>query len=258
MPYTISLEGKVALVSGGSRGIGAECCRQLAIAGADIIFTHTSSSRGQAAASALERELNDMGRSVLNRAVDVSSESGVKALIAEATSVYRNIDILINSAAIMEYTPLELMSYDEWRRVMSVNLDGPMLLTREVLPGMLERGSGSIVMISTNATINGGGNSAHYPASKAGLEGLVASLARDYAPRGIRANIVRPAVIDTDLLRERYPTNEDLTNYGNSIPVRRVGKPIDIANAVVFLASDKASYICGEAINVDGGRTYYR
>jgi 3-oxoacyl-[acyl-carrier protein] reductase len=123
---------------------------------------------------------------------------------------------------------------------------------------MLERGSGVIIMISSNAVINGGGNSLHYPASKAGLEGMVKGLAKDYAPRGIRANVIRPAVIDTDLLRTRYPTDEDMERYAATIPVRRVGKPEDIANSVVFLASDKASYICGESINVDGGRTYYK
>ncbi len=258
MAYIISLEGKVALVAGGSRGIGAECCRQLAAAGAGIIINHTHSKRGTSAGEKLEEELKQAGAEVLRCPADISSEEEVKEMIKQAVGYFGHIDIVVNNAAIMEYTPLEKMSYDEWKRVMRVNLDGPMLVVREVLPGMLERGSGVIIMISSNAVINGGGNSLHYPASKAGLEGMVKGLAKDYAPRGIRANVIRPAVIDTDLLRERYPTDEDMERYAATIPVRRVGKPEDIANMVVFLASDKASYICGESINVDGGRTYFK
>jgi len=258
MPFTISLEGKVAVVSGGSRGIGAECCRQLATAGASVAFTHTGSARGGEAAEALVCEINSMGARAYVSAAEVSSEEDVRRFIAEVIKKFGRIDILVNNAATMAYSPLESMGLDEWRRVMGVNLDGPMLMTRETLPHMLRQGGGCIIMISTNAVINGGGNSAHYPASKAGMEGLAVALARDYSSRGIRANIVRPAVIDTDLLRERYPTDEDMAKYAASIPVRRVGKPEDIANAVVFLASDKASYISGAALNVDGGRTYYK
>lgn len=179
-------------------------------------------------------------------------------MVSRILDVFGHIDIVVNCAAVMSYTPLENLNVAEWRHVLGVNMDGPMFVTREVLPGMLERGEGVILMISTNATVNGGGNSVHYPASKAGMEGIVKGLAKDYASRGIRANIIRPAVIDTELLRERYPTDEDMEKYAASMPVRRVGKPIDIANAVVFLASDKGSYICGESLNVDGGRTYYK
>lgn len=258
MSFTISLEGKTALVVGGSRGIGAECCRQLASAGADIIINHSHKERGAKAGKSLEDELLAQGIKVLRIVADISNEFEVKQMVKEALDVFGHIDILVNNAAVMEYTPFEKMSYDEWKRVMSVNLDGPMLVTREVLPGMLDRGYGSIIVISSNAVINGGGGTVHYPASKAGLEGMVTGLAKEYAAKGIRANIIRPAVIDTDLLRERYPTDEDMEKYARNIPVRRVGKPVDIANAVVFLASDKASYICGESINVDGGRTYYK
>jgi 3-oxoacyl-[acyl-carrier protein] reductase len=258
MAFTISLTGKVALVAGGSRGIGAECCRQLALAGADIVINHTHSERGERAGSQLEQELLGMGVRVLRCPADISSELEVKEMVRQALSVFGHIDILVNCAAVMGYTKFEELSYAEWRQVMSINFDGPMLVTREVLPGMLARGGGSIIMISSNAVINGGGNTVHYPASKAGMEGIVTGLAKEYASRGIRANIVRPAVIDTELLRERYPTDEDMEKYARSMPVRRVGKPVDIANAVVFLASDKASYICGESLNVDGGRTYYK
>jgi 3-oxoacyl-[acyl-carrier protein] reductase len=255
--WIISLEGKVALVTGGARGIGAEICRQFAVAGADVIINYSHSDRGRGAANKLEKELTELGARVLQCEADVSSEQEVSAMVDQAIARFGHIDILVNNAGICPSSKFEEMSYQEWRDGLDVILNGAFLVTRSVIPHMLKNNRGSIIMISSNATLNGGGGGAHYPAAKAGVEGMAKQLVKEYAARGIRVNVIQPAVIDTDLLRERYATDEEVSAYGRKIPVGRVGQPVDVANAVVFLASDKAGYICGESLLVDGGRAYY-
>lgn len=256
--FVISLEGKVALVTGGARGIGAECNRQLAKAGADILLNYYHSDIDRMAADKLEAELIGYGARVLKCEADISKEDEVIEMMEKAISLFGRIDILVNNAAISIPAKFEEMKYGTWKALLDVILNGSYLTSRYAVPYMLKAGSGSIIMISTNATINGGGGGAHYPAAKAGMEGLAKQLVREFASRGIRTNIIQPAVIDTDMLRSRYPTDAEVEVYGKSLPVGRVGKPLDIANAVVFLSSDKASYICGASLLVDGGRTYYK
>jgi len=256
--FCISFEGKTALVTGGARGIGAAACRQFAVAGANVVINHSHSERGRKAAQKLEQEIKELGVGVMVCEADVSNEEEVKDMVRKAVEKFGTIDILVNNAAILIAKKLVEMSYDDWKKVMSVNLDGTFLVTREVVPHMLKNGGGSIVMVTTNATINGGGGGVHYPASKGGMEGMAKHLIKEFLDKGIRVNIVQPAVIDTELLRERYPTDEEIEQYGKTIPVGRVGKPEDVANAIVFLASDKAAYICGASLLVDGGRAYYK
>lgn len=256
--FCISLEGKTALVTGGARGIGAETCRQLATAGANVVINYSHSGKGKNAAQKLKAEIEGSGVEAMAYEADVSSEEEVKTMAGEIIERFGRIDILVNNAATMIFARFDELSYDVWKKVIDVNLGGAFLVTREIVPYMLENGGGNIIMISTNATLNGGGGGAHYPASKAGMEGLAKQLVREYSSRGIRVNIIQPAVIDTELLRGRYPSDEEIAEYGKSIPVGRVGRPVDVANAVVFLASDKASYICGMSMLVDGGRAYYK
>lgn len=255
--WTISLAGKVALVTGGSRGIGAESCRQLAAAGADIIINYSHSGRGKTAAGKLEKELVELGVRVMLCEADVSKEREVIAMIEQAIARFGHIDILVNNAGVCPIARFEDMSYRQWQDGLDVILNGTFLVTRYVIPYMLKRHAGSIIMITSNATINGGGGGAYYPAAKAGVEGMAKQLVKEYAAGGIRVNVIQPAVIDTDMLRERYPTDEDVAAYGKKVPVGRAGQPVDVANAVVFLASDKADYICGVSLLVDGGRAYY-
>lgn len=255
MAFEINFKGKSAVVTGGSRGIGAECCRQLAAAGADVVFSYHSS---KSISAALEKELSAMGVRAFGVKSDVSKEDDVKSLMDFALGTLGKIDILVCNAAILIPAKLEDMDYSTWRRMMGVMLDGSFFCAKYAIGTMLERRYGKIIFISTNATINGGGNTVAYPAAKAGVEGLAKQLVKDYAHMGINVNVISPAVIDTDMFRERYPTDEVVEEYGKSLPVGRVGKPVDIANAVVFLASDKASYICGQNLLVDGGRTYYK
>ncbi len=161
-------------------------------------------------------------------------------------------------AGITPVSTIEDMPTAMWRKTMGVMADGPFYCTREVLPYMLSKKCGKILMITTNCTVNGGGGSVGYPAAKSAAEGIVKTLVNAYADKGIRANIIQPAVIDTDLFRQRYDTDEKVAEYGKKQPVGHVGKPIDIANAAVFLCSDKAEYICGAILPVDGARTYYK
>jgi 3-oxoacyl-[acyl-carrier protein] reductase len=247
----------VALVTGGSRGIGAETCRQLAVAGADVIINHSHSNRGRQAAKALELELAGLGVQAMRCEADVSNEQEVNAMVQQAIARFGHLDILVNNAGICPSARFEEMSYQQWQASLDVILNGTFLVTRAVIPFMLNNNQGSIIMISSNATLNGGGGGAYYPAAKAGMEGLARQLVKEYAARGIRVNVIQPAVIDTDLFRERYPTDEDVSAYGKKIPVGRIGQPVDVANAVVFLASEKAGYICGASLLVDGGRAYY-
>lgn len=258
MGFEISLNGRVALVTGGARGIGAEICRQMAIAGADIIINYYHSDIDRNAAAKLKDELEAYGVSVLDCEADVSKETEVKEMLGRAIDKFGRIDILVNNAGILIPSKFEEMSFDTWGKIIDVILNGAFLVTRYTVPHMLANKCGSIIMVTTNCTINGGGGSAAYPASKAGVEGLAKQLVAEYASSGIRTNIIQPAVIDTDMFRQRYSTDEEVAAYGKSLPVGRVGKPVDIANAAVFLASDKASYICGATIQVDGGRTFYK
>lgn len=255
--FFISLEGKVALVTGGARGIGAETCRQLAVAGANVIINYSHSGRGRQAANKLENELVELGVQVMQCEADVSNEQEVIAMVEQAIARFGHIDILVNNAGICATAKFEEMTYRQWQDSLDVILNGAFFVTRSVIPFMLKNNRGSIIMISSNATLNGGGGGAHYPAAKAGMEGMAKQLVKEYAARGIRVNVIQPAVIDTEMLRERYSTDEEVSAYGKKIPVGRVGQPVDVANAVVFLASEKAGYICGASLLVDGGRAYY-
>lgn len=258
MSFNISLAGRTVLVTGGARGIGAEICRQMAIAGANIIINYYHIDQDRIAARKLEDELKDYGADVLCCEADVSKEEEVKDMVNKAIGKFSRIDILVNNAGLTLPAKFEEMNYETWKRVLDVVLNGTFFVTRYTVPHMLKNNYGSIIMISTNCTINGGGGGANYPAAKAGVEGLAKQLVVEYASRGIRTNIIQPSVIDTELLRQRYPTDKDIEEYGKKLPIGRVGKPVDIANAAVFLASDKASYICGASLLVDGGRTYFK
>jgi 3-oxoacyl-[acyl-carrier protein] reductase len=255
MAFEISLKGKTALVTGGARGIGAEICRRMALAGADIIVNYYHSDIDRNAAHLLVKQLEGMDVNTLRCEADVSSETEVVEMIERIRMQFGKLDIVVNNAGILTSRTFETMSLEEWRRLNSVILDGAFLVTKYALP--LMGNGGSFVMITTNCTINGGGGSPAYPAAKSGVEGLARQIVVEYASKGIRANIIQPAVIDTDMFRQRYPTNDEVLAYGKKLPVGRVGTPADIANAAVFLSSDLAGYICGATLQVDGGRTFY-
>jgi len=147
---------------------------------------------------------------------------------------------------------------EEWQRLLDIHLTGHFHVLQRAVGPMLERGRGSIVLVTTQTTLSGGGGGGHYVASKAGLEGLARHLTKELRPRGIRINVVQPSAVDTELFRERYPAVQDREKVAATIPAGRLGRPDDIAYAVVFLLSDLADYICGQCLLIDGGRTMFR
>ena len=256
--FEISLKGKTALVTGGARGIGAEICRSMAKAGANVVINYYNCKADLDALPKLISQIEAYGVSALAVCADVSKEDEVNEMVKKANDCFGGVDILVNNAGITIVAKLHEMTTAQWKTMTGVILDGAFYATRAVLPYMIEKKNGSIIMVTTNCTVNGGGGSPAYPAAKSGVEGIVKQLVNDYANLGIRANIVRLAVIDTELLRQRYPSDEEILEYGKALPVGHVGKPSDIASTAVFLASECAEYICGESILVDGGRTYYK
>jgi 3-oxoacyl-[acyl-carrier protein] reductase len=240
----IPLEGRRALVTGGSRGIGREITLALARAGADVVACYRSDGEH---VQELARELKQLpGDHHLVRC-DVSKPDEVASLVAECRARYGHLDVVVNNAGVISHVPIDELTQPEWQRVLDTNLTAAYLVTQTALP--LLRPGASVVNIGSRVATVGIPLRVHYTAAKAGMIGLTRSLAKELGPRGIRVNLIAPGVIDTgtDLpaaVRERY---ESMTS------VRRLGRPAEIAAVVCFLASELASYVTGETINVDGG-----
>ena len=242
------LEGKVALVTGGTRGIGRAIVLKLASAGASIAFT------GQRESDALRQTESD----VLNLGVkckayisNASDYSLTQELVSEVHKEFGKIDILVNNAGITKDTLLMRMSEEQWDDVINVNLKSTFNFTKAVVPIMARQRQGSIVNISSIVGLNGNPGQANYSASKAGIIGLTKSVAKEMGARNIRVNAVAPGFIATEMT-DALP-QEVKDEYAKRISLRRLGKGEDIANVVLFLASDLAGYVNGEVITVDGG-----
>lgn len=243
----MSLGGKVALVTGASRGIGKAVALKLASEGADLIVTATSLERAQKTAD----EITSMGRKALAVKVDVAVTAEVEALFAKIVENFGKIDILVNNAGITRDGLLMRMKDDDWDAVVDVNLKGTFTCTREAVKLMAKSKSGSIVNISSVVGEMGNAGQANYCASKAGIIGFTKAVAREYAKRNITINAVTPGFIETDMTEVLSQTvKEDLLKQ---IPSGRLGKPEDIANAVYFLVSEMAGYITGHVLAVNGG-----
>jgi 3-oxoacyl-[acyl-carrier protein] reductase len=244
-----ALQGRVAVVTGGGRGIGKGIAGKLATAGADVIVGDIDMAQAQLTADELSRK----NKKVMAAQIDVSREESVAEMITRALDEFGNVDILINNAGIMFRTRLMDISVDEWERILRVNLTGPFLCTKAVIPMMKKNGFGRIVNISSSAgrsvsTLGG----VHYTASKAGLLGLTRAVAKEVAPFGITVNAVCPGLIDTQMARETT-TQEELENFLDSFPIKRLGSSEEIGDLVVFLCSENASYITGASVDINGG-----
>lgn len=242
------LEGKVALVTGGTRGIGRAIVLKLASAGASIAFT------GQRESDALRQTESD----VLNLGVkckayisNASDYSLTQELVSEVHKEFGKIDILVNNAGITKDTLLMRMSEEQWDDVINVNLKSTFNFTKAVVPIMARQRQGSIVNISSIVGLNGNPGQANYSASKAGIIGLTKSVAKEMGARNIRVNAVAPGFIATEMT-DALP-QEVKDEYAKRISLRRLGHGEDIANVVLFLASDMAAYVTGEVITADGG-----
>jgi 3-oxoacyl-[acyl-carrier protein] reductase len=239
VPDFCSLEGRTALVTGGSRGIGRAIAAELAKAGATVVIAYRSGAEEADAA------VGEIGCRAIQ--ADVSDSNEAKRLVEEAGDV----DVLVNNAGITRDGLLVRMSDDDWRTVLDTNLGGTFNTCRAVTRGMMKRRSGSIVNVSSIVGVRGNPGQTNYSASKAGIIGFTKALARELGSRGVRANVVAPGYISTRLTTE-LPEELQSAMLANT-PLGRFGDPEDVAGAVRFLASDAASFVTGEVLLIDGG-----
>jgi 3-oxoacyl-[acyl-carrier protein] reductase len=242
------LTGKVALVTGASRGIGAAIARELAREGATVALNYQSNAE---AAERVTREAEAFGATVQAWQADIALAEDVDRLVKAVEERFGQLDILVNNAGITRDRLLMRMRDEDWDAVLNTNLRGAFLCTRAVLRGMIRRRAGRIITISSVSGIVGNAGQANYAAAKAGLIGFTRSVAREVASRGITANVVAPGYIETEM----WATvgEEAKAQFLNLVPLGRSGQPEDVAALVSFLASDRAGYITGQVLNVDGG-----
>ena len=240
----MSLENKVALVTGASRGIGKAIAQQLVQQGATVIGTATS----EKGAAAISDYLGDNGKGI---ALNVTDADSVQETVKSLEKEFGSIDILVNNAGITRDNLMMRMKDDEWNSVIDTNLTAIFRVCKAVVRGMMKRRNGRIINISSVVGTTGNPGQVNYCAAKAGLVGFSKSLAKEVAARGITVNCVAPGFIDTDMTKAL--TEEQKESIFANIPAARLGKPDEIASAVTFLASDGAAYITGETIHVNGG-----
>jgi len=242
------LDGKVALITGASRGIGRGIAEKFAEQGAHIAFTYVSSDEK---ARALEAELAKHGIKAKGYKSDAADFAAAEQLINDIVAEFGTVDIVINNAGITRDTLLMRMSEQQWDEVINTNLKSVFNITKAVQKPMLKQRSGSIVNLSPVVGVKGNAGQANYAASKAGIIGFTKSVALELGSRNIRCNAIAPGFIETEMtgaLDEKV-----VAEWRNSIPLKRGGSPEDVANLSLFLASDMSAYITGQTINVCGG-----
>jgi 3-oxoacyl-[acyl-carrier protein] reductase len=242
----LDLSGRVAIVTGASRGIGRAVALTLAQAGAAVV----AGARGEHAAAVAD-EITAAGGRAIAVPVDVTDTAAVEAMVAQATSAFGRIDVLVNNAGITRDQLLLRLKRDDWDAVIATNLTGAFACTQAVLKPMVKQRYGRIVTISSVVGQSGNAGQTNYAASKAGLIGFSKALALEVASRNITVNVVAPGLIDTDMTKAI--TDAAQKDWSEKIPLGRLGTPEDIAAAVCFLASDAASYITGHVLAVNGG-----
>jgi len=242
------LKDKVAIITGGSRGIGFATADRFLQEGAKVIITASSQDSADKAAMRLKEKYPDAV--VAGISPDLSNLESVRSAFREATEKYGCVDILVNNAGVSESTPFTEYTEEMFDKVMDLNVKGVFNATRAASECMIARGSGVILSTSSMVSISGQSSGLAYPASKFAVNGLTLSLARELGPKGIRVNAVAPGITETDMMRA--VPKEVIEPMVQRIPLRRLGRPEDIANAFVFLASDEASYVTGVVLSVDG------
>ena len=242
------LESKVAIVTGGSRGIGKAICQTFAENGCDVAFTYNNSKES---AENLAKELKNIGINAKAYKSDASSFDDATQLVEDVINDFGRIDILVNNAGIKKDNLLMRMNKEDFDSVVNTNLSSVFNLTKASIRTFLKQRSGSIINISSVVGVKGNAGQSNYSASKAGIIGFSKSVALELGSRNIRSNVIAPGFIETDMTDS---LSEDVINsWKESIPLKRGGKPSDVGNACVFLASDMSSYITGQVLHIDGG-----
>jgi len=241
------LQDKVALITGGSRGIGAGIARRFAEQGAHVAFTYRSSAEE---ALAIEAELKAHGVEAKAFQSDAASFSQAEQLVNDVLAAFGKIDILINNAGITQDTLMLRMREEQWDKVMEVNLKSVFNLTKHVMRPMMKNRGGSIINMSSIVGITGNAGQANYAASKAGIIGFTKSIAKEVGSRNIRCNAIAPGFIETDMTHALDEKVKDA--YLSSIPMKRLGKAEEVADVCVFLGSDMSAYVSGQTISVCG------
>ncbi len=244
----IDLSGKIALITGSTRGIGRSCAEKFAQAGAKVVVTGRSEDRAKEVAGEINKSY---GSEAYGYALDVGDKSSVEDLFKRVNEEVGSVDILVNNAGITKDTLFMRMKLEDWEKVINVNLTGTFLATSLAIKGMIKKRWGRIINMSSVVAFIGNVGQANYSASKSALIGFTKTLARELAPRNVTVNAIAPGFIETDMT-DAIP--EDIKeNFLKQIPMGRYGSAEEVANVALFLASDLASYITGEVVHVNGG-----
>ena len=248
----INLEKQVAVVTGGSRGIGAATVKLFAEAGAKVVFNYRTAAK---AAREVVRSCGRHAPNVLALRADVSRMADAKKLIGEAVRRFGRLDVLVANAGIWnaEPAPIERMTERQWDEMMAINLKGVYAVIHYAVPAMIRRKSGRIIVVSSTAGQRGEAFHTHYGASKGGVISLVKGLSTELAPHGILVNCVAPGWVDTDMCTPVVRNRREYQQALRTIPLHRFARPEEVAAPILFLASEMASYVTGEIVNVNGG-----
>lgn len=244
------LEGKVALITGASRGFGRAIAERFAAAGADLVLNYRVNRDG---CEATAEQARSLGRRVLTAQADVTDGAAVDAMVAQAIDTFGRIDILVNNAGIMHVQSFAESTPESWQREVDVNIFGPLRVTRAVVPHMIAQRSGKIINLSSQLALIGWDRAAVYAGSKGFILTWTKSLARELGQYGINVNAIGPGSILTDMNRDIYPTPEAIEQRAQELPLRRMGSPADVAECALFLATDASGFLTGQMLGPNGG-----